>query len=328
MRADFGYLPIPDDRQLTMVTPRTPSESVLVIKLSALGDFIQALGPMKAIRDHHGSGSLTLLTTAPFADMAQATGWFDQVWIDPRPGPLNLPGWWSLRRRLSGGNFSRVYDLQTSGRSSFYFRALFGNRPEWSGIAPGCSHPHTNPRRDFIHTLDRQREQLESAGISQVPLPTLDWAAADMSAFGLPDRYALLVPGGAAHRPAKRWPASGFGEIASHLGAAGIQPVVVGAPGEEALGQKIADACPSAANLVGRTSLLELATLARGAEFAVGNDTGPMHMAGVAGCRTVVLFSAESDPGLCAPRGDNVAILQRFVLADLPAAEVAEMLRL
>jgi ADP-heptose:LPS heptosyltransferase len=306
-----------------MTTPLTPSESVLVIKLSALGDFVQALGPMQAIRDHHAGTPLTLLTTAPFVDMAQATGWFDQVWIDPRPVALNLPGWWSLRRRLSGGNFSRVYDLQTSGRSSFYFRALFVNHPEWSGIAPGCSHPHTNPRRDFIHTLDRQREQLEGAGISQVPLPTLDWAAADLSAFGLPDQYALLVPGGAAHRPAKRWPSSNFCEIASHLWAAGIQPVIVGAPGEEVLGQEIAQACPSAVNLIGRTSLLELATVARRAEYAIGNDTGPMHMAGVAGCRTVVLFSADSDPDLCAPRGANVTTLHRSDLTDLPVAEVA-----
>jgi hypothetical protein len=39
---------------------------ILVIKLSALGDFIQATGPMKAIRTHHPDARITLLTTAPF----------------------------------------------------------------------------------------------------------------------------------------------------------------------------------------------------------------------------------------------------------------------
>jgi len=32
---------------------------ILVIKLSALGDFIQALGPFKAIRQHHATDHVT-----------------------------------------------------------------------------------------------------------------------------------------------------------------------------------------------------------------------------------------------------------------------------
>jgi ADP-heptose:LPS heptosyltransferase len=67
------------------------TDHVLVIKLSALGDFVQALGPMKAIRDHHARAQITLLTTAAFADLGQATGWFDQVWIDRRPGFSTFP---------------------------------------------------------------------------------------------------------------------------------------------------------------------------------------------------------------------------------------------
>ena len=39
---------------------------VLVIKLGALGDFLQALGPFAAIRHHHKEAKITLLTTAPF----------------------------------------------------------------------------------------------------------------------------------------------------------------------------------------------------------------------------------------------------------------------
>jgi ADP-heptose:LPS heptosyltransferase len=52
---------------------------ILVIKLSALGDFIQASGPMKALRAHHPDAHITLLTTDPYVAMGQATGWFDEV---------------------------------------------------------------------------------------------------------------------------------------------------------------------------------------------------------------------------------------------------------
>jgi ADP-heptose:LPS heptosyltransferase len=304
------------------------STQILVIKLSALGDFVQALGPMKAIRDHHTDAQITLLTTAPYAELGRATGYFHQVWVDDRPSVFNLSAWWSLRRRLGGAGFARVYDLQTSSRSNFYYRALFGEKPEWSGVASGCSHPHNNPQRDFIHTLDRQREQMERAGIEQVPLPSLDWADTDLSRLGLTDRFGLLVPGGAAHRPAKRWPIDAYGELSCRLDTAGVQPIVIGAPGEESLGQEISQVCPSARDLVGQTSLTELAALACRAELAIGNDTGPMHMAAVAGCRTIVLFSGESDPTLCAPRGSQVKVLRRDNLADLPIATVVGELEL
>ena len=153
---------------------------ILVIKLGALGDMVQALGPFAAIRRHHGAppeAHITLLTTEPYAEFAAASDYFDDVWTDDRPGVLHIGGWLVLRRRLRGGGFTRVYDLQTSDRSSFYYR-LFrpGRLSEWSGIAKGCSHPHANPDRDSLHTLERQAEQLGAAGITEVPPPDVSWA--------------------------------------------------------------------------------------------------------------------------------------------------------
>src|SRR5579864_8576173 len=167
---------------------------ILVIKLGALGDFVQAMGPAAAIRRYHQGAEITLLTTAPFADLARAAPYFDRVWIDERPGPLDIVGWWRLRRRLRGAGFDRVYDLQTSDRSSVYRRLMAPRPPAWSGIARGASHPHDNPDRDRMHTLDRQAEQLARAGITQVPAPDLSWAARDIAHFALPPRLLLLVP--------------------------------------------------------------------------------------------------------------------------------------
>ena len=175
---------------------------ILVIKLGALGDMVQALGPFAAIRRHHEGAPLTLLTTAPYVELAGASGFFDAIWIDERPRGLALGKWLALRARLRGGRFARVYDLQTSERSSLYFRLFWpGPFPEWSGIAGGCSHPHANPERDSLHTVERQAEQLRMAGIDAVPAPDLSWAEADLDRFDLPARFALLAPGGAPHRP-------------------------------------------------------------------------------------------------------------------------------
>ena len=100
---------------------------ILVIKLSALGDIVLAFGPFAAIRAHHPDAHVTLLTTKPFLDFTRHMPWFDEVWQDDRPsGPGGLL---RLAHRLRAGRFDRVYDLQTSGRSSRY-RLLTGRRPD------------------------------------------------------------------------------------------------------------------------------------------------------------------------------------------------------
>ena len=294
--------------------------TILVIKLGALGDFIQGTGPFAAIRKHHAGQRIVLLTTEPYAALARASGYFDEVWIDTRPAWWDLPGFFALRRRLRKGGFTRVYDLQTSDRSGWYAR-LLGRRVEWSGIAPSASHPHANPARDTMHTIDRQREQLAMAGIKNVPPPDVSWLRPSVTHLALPPRYALLVPGGAAHRPEKRWPAAQYAALARALAARGIVPVLIGGAAEADVTGAIRAAVPEARDLTNRTALAEIASLARGAVCAIGNDTGPMHVIAATGCPSVVLFSNASDPALCAPRagagGPAPVILRRASLDEL-----------
>jgi ADP-heptose:LPS heptosyltransferase len=297
---------------------------ILVIKLSALGDFVQALGPFAAIRQHHPDARITLLTTKPYAALAKASPYFDEVWVDHRPKPWDVPGMLRLRKMLRSAKFQMVYDLQTSERSSRYFYLVHSGTP-WSGIASGCSHPHANPDRNSLHTLDRQADQLRMAGIPETPLPDLSWVERDLRKFHLPQTFVLMVPGGAAHRTAKRWPAQRYAAIARRLGERGIASVLIGTEADqEAVGAVLA-ASPTAMSLVDHTDLLDIPAIARQAWAALGNDTGPMHLAAAAGCRSVVLFSEESDPALCAPRG-RVAVLRKPDLAQLEVDEVWETL--
>jgi ADP-heptose:LPS heptosyltransferase len=303
------------------------AQRILVIKLSALGDVIQALGPMAAIRRHHAGAHMTALTTKPYESLLRSSPYFDDVVVDARPPLWNVPAWLALRRRLRAGRFDRVYDLQTSDRSGFYFRLLGpGRRPEWSGIAPGCSHPHANPKRDFMHILDSQAEQLAMAGIGAVPLPDVSWLRADITRYGLPKPYVLLPLGGSPHRPQKIWPAERFGVLARRLVADGFTPALIGTAPERPLADMVRGLCGDARSLIGKTSLPELAELARGAAAAVGGITGPMHLIAAAGTPSVVMFSAVSDPAQCAPRG-KIAILRKDNLADLPVDEVHAAMR-
>ena len=299
-------------------------ERILVIKHSALGDVVLATAAFQAIRRHHPDAHLVLLTTPPYRALAEASGLFDEIWEDPRANLLAPGALLGLVRRLRRGRFDRVYDLQRSQRSALYFRLLGPRRPEWVGPVRGASHRATGhtARR---HIADREADQLAVAGIA-VGGPDLSFLTADVEGFDLPGRIALLVPGGAPHRPEKRWPAANFAALGRHLAGLGLTPVLLGTSAEAAEIAEIRDACPAARDLHGRTGFAELAELGRRAAVAVGNDTGPMHLLAAAGCRCVVLFSDASDPAKISPRGPWVRVCHSPSLQDLPVETVVDTL--
>jgi ADP-heptose:LPS heptosyltransferase len=287
---------------------------ILVIKHGALGDFILAFPALSAIRTFHPGAEITLLTTAPYAPFLAAAPWLDRIEIDTRPNFWNLPGLLKLRRQLRG--FDLVYDLQTSSRSSRYF--TLAGKPLWSGIAQGCALPDADPNRDNLHSRERLEGQLRAAGIPHLPQPNLSWlTGTDISRFNLPEKFTLLIPGASFHRPEKRWPEQNFAQLAQSLP---MPSVIIGGAGEATLAKSI-----PGLNLTGQTNLFELAAIAARASLAIGNDTGPMHLATALGIPSLVLFSAASNPALTAPRTPNggwPVILSAPALSDLPVAQV------
>jgi ADP-heptose:LPS heptosyltransferase len=315
--------------------PPPKVQKILVIKLSALGDFVLALPAMKKIREAHPKAHITLLTTPPFEALAKSCPHFNAVRTDGRPETFNE--WMDLRRKLRASGYERVYDLQTSAQSNRIFYAMWPSPPPWSGIAFGCSMPHRNRLRNAMHTLERHADQLMYAGIwpdaptapGSAPAPDLSWILKTAPREALtpggvrPRPYAMLVPGGSARRLDKRWPATYYSEVARMLHARGLDIVVIGGPQEAVLAHTIQRATPGVRDLTGRTDFARVAILGARAVIAIGNDTGPLHLAAAAGAPTIVLFSKASDPALSAPRG-NVVVLRSENLASLAVSDVAQ----
>ena len=310
-------------------------KKILVIKLSALGDFVLALAAMKKIREAHKRAYITLLTTPAFEGLAKTCPYFDAVETDGKPEGMGA--WLELRRRLKAARYDRVYDLQTSSASARIFHLLRPFPPEWSGIAMGCALPHRNRNRNRMHTLERQADQLKYAGIwpdaptepGSAPPPYLSWVLRKAPnkrpvAGGVKPRpYVMLIPGGSAHRLDKRWPPEKFCDLAALLYDRGFDIVIIGGPQESAIGRQIQQRVTKARDLTGRTDFASIAVMGAKAALVVGNDTGPLHLAAATGAPTIVLFSGASDPMLSAARG-HVAVLQSPDLGDLDVSTVAQ----
>ena len=106
-------------------------------------------------------------------------------------------------------------------------------------------------------------------------------------------RLVVMAPG--TNWQTKEWRGDGFAEVARHLLQKGLAVTLIGSDGERAVCDEVAGLAPGTVNLVGETTLPELAALIRRALLCVSNDSGPMHLAAALD-RPVVGIFGPTDP--------------------------------
>ncbi len=300
--------------------------SLLIIKLSALGDVIQAEGAIHDIRLHHPQEQITVLTMPRFRSIMERCPWVDEVVCDSRPPRWTLAAMWRLRRFFHSRKFDRIYDLQQAGRTKFYYRWL-SPRGEWFGNAPGCALFRERPKG--TSALDHFHDALQAAGIQAEHTlhPDVSWMAEEVDDIldrkGLQAGYVLLIPGASAAHPQKRWPY--FAELAKKILDRGLTPVTVPGPDELEL-------CRTLPGIMlippegGWYDYFFLAGFIRRAAFIVGNDTGPTHIAADLNGSGLALFSGHATPESTGITHSGLTVLQKENLADLSVQEVEECL--
>lgn len=304
----------------------TTQPAILVIKLGALGDIIQALDSFHDIRRHHADARIVLLTTPPFAAFCQKMPWFDAVWANGRVKLRTPIAWLRALQDLRRERFERVYDLQCNDRTASLFTLM--GRPPWVGTVTGCAFPLPPQPDDRRNNADLMRAQLATAGVPRYAPTDLSWLAGDLSGFTLPQRFVVMVPGCSPHLLHKRWPPRHYAALGHWLAAREIATVLVGTAADHPAIDEIRSILPAAYDLSGKTTLLQLGSLFRQAEEVVGNDTGPVFMSASIGAPTLMLMSHHTDPLRSAPRGPHAGWLKRDDLATLSVDEVAEALLL
>jgi ADP-heptose:LPS heptosyltransferase len=304
-----------------------PMDEILIIKLGAFGDVLQAEGALADIRAHHAGARITVLTRGAFRRILERCPSVDRVWVDEDAPRWRVDRMAALARRLRSGGFWRVYDLQDSARSRFYVRWLMPRGIEWSGTPAAASHRHRHPAPKSLPSLERLAGQLADAGVPvrRTPVPDVSWMAADVSGLlaglgGAP--FVLLLPGSSARHPHKRWP--GYAELARRLEAEGHR--VVSVPGPEELG--LAPSLPGTVLVRPDGKALdffELAGVARAAALVIGNDSGPTHLAAHLGARGLALFGRSHLPArMTGVERPGFRALEVERLADLPVDDVLE----
>jgi len=139
--------------------------------------------------------------------------------------------------------------------------------------------------------LDRNAEFLRNLGVGDghADLPVLPKLVELHAGKKISDDYFVIFPG--ASSPIKQWPLESFAIVARQIvDKYGFAPIICGGEMEQELGGRLLRLISDGRgiNYAGKTSLLELAEMFRGASLIVSNDTSAIHIA-----------SAVSTPSVC-----------------------------
>lgn len=277
-------------------------KKILVIKLGALGDFVVGIGQMMELKELYPDAEFTLMTHKSLVPIAKQMGMFSNYIIDNRLSYWNLKNMSRLLREVLVGEFDVVIDFQVSSRTEKrYYPILRWFMPKsFTWIRNSIKNP------DQIHV---EKKRACSWGVSRMEQFSLALTLTDLTFLHgenkhfdeLPDKFVLFIPGCSPGNVHKRWPSGHFSELARRLAERGIHSVLVGTKDEAAEMTEIAESTPMVCNMMGKTSLLDIPDLAVRSLAAVGNNTGPSHMAALSGVPIIALYATRTKP--CSIRG-------------------------
>jgi len=108
----------------------------------------------------------------------------------------------------------------------------------------------------------------------------------------------------------KMWETSSFIELAQAWVDDGIVPVLIGVESEQEAGKMLCQAVPQAINIIGKTSMGEMAAVIKQARLFVGHDSGPFHIAVAVNTPAVAICGRpNAEPEYIAYDKDDVVVL-------------------
>ena len=312
-------------------------ERILIIKPRSLGDIIHTLPLAHALKRCQPQCFIGWVVEQAFSSLLKADPSIDAIYpihipstSDPDTGKsaylaalrATVTTLRQLRRSFRDYPYGRVLDLQASFRSGLL--ALMNPGGRRTGFADArelntlFQHERIPVPAEITHALDKNLLFAAHLGCDVRPedffLSTSAEAEKEVDAFLLAagfhsgGRLVYVLP--AARWQSKHWLTERWGELVDRLATRGLQCVFGGSAADLPLLRQIGAAMhhkPLVA--AGQLSLLAGAALLKRSALYVGVDTGPMHMAALAGRPVVALFG-PTHPERVGPYNTTGRVLQ------------------
>ena len=306
--------------------------NILIIKHGSLGDIAQASGAIQDISENHKNHKIHLMTTKPYYDLFKKNPYISNVILDKRLSKLNLIYLYFLMRSIKKFNFSKVYDLQNSSRTSFYKKILFPNAGKDIWSSTETTLPAGTIKKDFDKdsVLERFNYQLKNSGINTVHTmkPDFTWCSSDLSEikkYYQLEKYIILFPFCSPHLTSKKWPY--YNELIDIINKKFNKTYkVVLAPGPNEIKEASSINALTVLDNGKALNISQLSSLIKDSSFVVSNDTGPAHMSAHLGVKGLALFGAHTTAYKVSIERENFKAIQVSDLSKLSAEKVFEKL--
>ena len=278
------------------------SPRILLVRLSAIGDVIHAMPIACALRERFPQAYLAWAVEQRAGELIEGHPAIDQRIVLPRGWLRSVGSVWRLRKQLKDLAFDTAIDAQGLTKSAVVAwlsgaKRRIGMGGRWGReISRWLNNELVDT--DGRHAIQRGLKLLEPLGIESpalrfdVPAVAADQHAAAevLHGLGLDDGFVLVASG--AGWPSKLWPVERYAAVAAYLGRRWNLPslLIWGNEAERARAEQIIAGAAGHARLCPQVTLLQLAAVARRARFAIGSDTGPLHLAAAAGARCIGLY--------------------------------------
>ena len=298
--------------------------NILIIKLGSLGDISQISGVLKDIKETYNDKKIFILTTLPYVELLSKCPYINGVLIDKRLPRWNILYLIKLKKLLSKFDFSYVYDLQNSPRTSFYRRFLL-NITNWSSTETILKKGEKKEDFDNESVLERFKIQLEHSNVktNNTLKPDFSWAADNVDKivnkyFG--NKFVLLFPFCSPNLQHKKWPY--FNDLIKIIKRKHPNFDIAVAPGPNEMEDAKKIEATSITNQNKILNIMELAGLVKKASYVIANDTGPAHMAAHLGKKGTVLFGHHTSAKKVSIETDKFKAITAEKLTDLTAEKV------
>jgi ADP-heptose:LPS heptosyltransferase len=303
-------------------------ERILLVRLSSLGDVVQCLGALAALRAGRPDAEIAWLVEDRHGGVLEGHPHIDRTFtFERRRGALGAMR--RLRAELRAWRPDVAVDLQGNLKSGMLTR--LSGAPRRIGLARGET---KEPAYLFVnetvpsgpaaeHRAERAMRLVTAIGAKRgVPAAppsirpeAVTFVASALAAIGHSrGSFALLVPDTSNYGAFKRWPPARFGGLAMRLREErGMPTLVTYGPGQLYLAEAVVAASDGAAKLAPDTKgVQQLLALLDSAALLVGADSGPVVIAAALGVPTVTLFGPK-DPTIYAPRGPRTQVVWKQV---------------
>lgn len=272
---------------------------ILIVKIAAIGDVVMSMPLLMEIRKKHPNAHITWVCGSIVASLLAASNQVDRI-VPIRENKLLVGSIWSKALQLFKTwiaiGFWQRFDLVLTLHPDPRYRlislfSLCKDRRFW-GLQkdrrfypiPGHYHAH-----EYLHILEPdQKGPIQTTA----EFPTLQLPSLKMKKDKNKD-LVILMPGGAknilADDALRRWPIESYSRLIQQFAELQTIDIVIAGTHSD---RWIESFLPKDLyqNWIDRLNLLEMIALLKNCSLLITHDSGPLHLAKLAGCPVLALF--------------------------------------